>query len=157
MKVNKMDILLKRIARKPKYTIGKLYVDGKYVCDTIEDTDRGLNDNMSLEDIKKKKIKHQTAIPVGKYQVTINQVSPKFSQKEFYYKNANKGKLPRLLNVKGFDGILIHCGTNQDSSSGCLIVGENKVVGKVINSQATFIKLYKILQTAKDKIYITIK
>ena len=152
-----MEILLKRIARRPKYTIGKLYVDGKYVCDTIEDTDRGLSDNMTLEEIKKKKIKHQTAIPTGRYQVTINQVSPKFSQKPFYYKNANKGRVPRLLKVKGFDGILIHSGVNQDSSSGCLIVGENKVVGKVINSQATFIKLYKLLQTAKGNIYITIQ
>ena len=152
-----MEILVKRIARKPKYTIGKLYVDGKYVCDTIEDVDRGLSDSMTLNEIKKKKIKHQTAIPKGRYQVTINQVSPKFSQKPFYYKNANKGRVPRLLNVKGFDVILIHSGVNQDSSSGCLIVGENKVVGKVINSQTTFIKLYKILQTAKDDIYITIE
>lgn len=151
-----MELLLKRVAKKPKYTIGKLYVDGKYVCDTIEDTDRGLSDSMTLNDIKKKKIMHQTAIPMGRYQVTLNVVSPKFGKKEFYYRNANKGRVPRLLNVKGFDGVLIHVGTNQDSSSGCVIVGENKVVGKVINSQATFIKLYKILQTAKDKIYITI-
>lgn len=152
-----MELLLKRVARKPKYTIGKLYVDGKYVCDTIEDTDRGLTDSMTLNEVKKKKIMHETAIPTGKYEVTLNFVSPKFSKKAFYYTNANKGRVPRLLNVKGFDGILIHAGTDQNSSSGCLIVGENKVVGKVINSQATFIKLYKILQTAKDKIYITIK
>lgn len=152
-----MDILLKRIARKQKYTIGKLYVDGKYVCDTIEDKDRGLSDSMTVEEIRKKKVKHETAIPTGKYIVTLNVVSAKFSKKPFYYQNANKGRVPRLLNVKGFDGILIHSGTNQDSSSGCLIVGENKVVGKVINSQATFIKLYKILQGAKDRIYITIQ
>jgi len=152
-----MELLLKRIARKPKYTIGKLYVDGKYVCDTIEDTDRGLTNDMTLNEVKKKKIKHETAIPMGRYQVTLNVISPKFSLKPFYYKNANKGRVPRLLNVKGFDGILIHAGVNQNSSSGCLIVGENKVVGKVINSQDTFIKLYKILQQAKDTIYITIK
>lgn len=152
-----MELTLKRIARKPKYTIGKFYIDGKYFCDTIEDTDRGLSNDMTLEEIMKKKIKTKTAIPTGRYLVTINQVSPKFSQRPFYYENANKGKVPRLLNVKGFEGILIHCGVNQDSTSGCLIVGENKIVGKVINSQETFIKLYAILQSAKDKIYITVK
>jgi len=152
-----MEILLKRIARRNAYTIGKLYVDGKYVCDTIEDKDRNLSDSMSVSEIGKNKVKHQTAIPTGRYEVSLNVVSPKFSLKPFYYTNANKGRVPRLLNVKGFDGILIHCGTNQNSSSGCIIVGENKVVGKVINSQATFIKLYKILKEAKDKIYITIK
>ena len=140
-----MELLLKRIARRQKYTIGKLYVDGVYFCDTIEDTDRGLTDSMSLNEIKKKKIMNETAIPSGRYEITLNVISPKFSKKSFYYTNANRGRVPRLLNVKGFEGILIHSGTDQDSSSGCLIVGENKIVGKVINSQATFIKLYKVL------------
>lgn len=152
-----MEILLRRIARKPKYTIGKLYVDGNYVCDTIEDLDRGLDNSMTVEQILKKKVKSETAIPTGRYQVTLNVISPKFSKKEFYQINANKGRVPRLLNVKGFEGILMHCGTDQNSSAGCIILGENKVVGKVINSQATFIKFYNILKTAKDKIYITIK
>ena len=152
-----MELLLKRIARRQKYTIGKLYVDGVYFCDTIEDTDRGLTDAMPLNEIKKKKIMNETAITSGRYEITLNIISPKFSKKSFYYINANKGRVPRLLNVKGFEGILIHSGTDQNSSSGCLIVGENKIVGKVINSQATFIKLYKVLQSAKEKIYITVK
>lgn len=152
-----MKLLLKRIAKKNKYTIGRLYADGKYVCDTIEDKDRGLTDKMTVDEIKKKKVYAETAIPYGTYEVTINVVSPKFSKKTFYYNNANKGRVPRLLNVRGFDGVLIHGGSDQNSSAGCVIIGENKIVGKVINSQATFIKLYKILQTAKDKIYITIQ
>lgn len=152
-----MQVTLKRIAKKEKYTIGKLYVDEKYVCDTIEDKDRGLKSTMSIKDINAKKVKHETAIPTGTYELTLNVISPKFSKQSFYLTNANKGRVPRLLSVKGFDGILIHTGVNQDSSSGCIIVGENKVVGKVINSKDTFIKLYKILQEAKDKIYITIE
>lgn len=152
-----MKLLLKRIARKSTYTIGKLYVDGKYICDTIEDKDRGLDSSMKSSEILKKKIKHQTAIPTGTYNLTISIVSPKFSLKEFYKKNANGGRVPRLLSVPGFDGILMHCGVNQNSSSGCIIVGYNTVVGKVTNSQQAFIKLYAILKTAKKDEKITIE
>lgn len=152
-----MKLLLKRIARKPKYTIGRLYVDGKYLCDSIEDTDRKLTQDMPLSDIKKIKVQNETAIPTGTYNVTINIISPKFSKKSFYIKNADGGRVPRILNVKGFDGILIHCGQDQNSSSGCIIVGENKVVGKVVNSQDTFIKLYKILKNSTTPIQLTIE
>lgn len=152
-----MKLLLKRIARKTNYTIGKLYVDGKYLCDTIEDKDRGLNNTMKPSEVLKKKVKHQTAIPTGTYDLTINVVSPKFSLKDFYKKNANGGRVPRILNVPGFDGILLHCGINQNSSSGCIIVGYNTVVGKVTNSQQAFIKLYEVLKTAKKEEKITIE
>lgn len=72
--------------------------------------------------------------------------------------NANKGRLPRLLNVPGFEGVLIHVGNyaNPDSS-GCILVGINDKVGMVSHSKETFIKLYKELQKAKDKITITIE
>lgn len=152
-----MKVLLKRIAKKEKYTIGRLYVDGEYFCDTIEDKDRGLTDKMTVEEIKKKKVYSETAIPIGTYEVTLNVVSQKFGKKVFYYNNANNGKLPRLLNVKGFDGVLIHAGNTAEDSMGCILVGKNKAVGKVLESQATFTKLYKRLQSSKDKIYITIQ
>lgn len=145
-----MKIELKRIAKKSLYTIGKIYVDGKYICDCIEDRDRGLTQNTPLAQIKKIKVPKETAIPSGTYTVTLNVVSPKFSLKP-YYKCFCGGRVPRLLNVPGFDGILIHTGSSQNSSAGCIIVGENKVVGRVINSQACFEKLYKILKGANDK------
>lgn len=151
-----MEIEVKRVAKKEKYTIGRLYVDGVKVCDVIEDKDRQLTSTMPLQEIIKKKVMHQTAIPTGRYKVTLGIKSPTFSKKA-YYKNFCNGYLPRLLNVPGFDGILIHRGTDQDSSSGCLIVGYNTVVGKVTNSQEAFEKLYKLLKSAKDQIYITIK
>lgn len=151
-----MKLLLKRIARKKDYTIGKLFIDDKYFCDTIEDTDRGLNQSMSVATINSKKVPHKTAIPTGTYKITLDVVSPRLSKKDFYIKNANKGRVPRILNVPGFEGVLIHTGNTQDDSSGCLIVGQNKVVGKVINSANTFIELYKMLQKAKD-ITITIE
>lgn len=152
-----MKLLLKRIAKKEKYTIGKLYIDNVYFCDTLEDTDRNLNSSMTTTEISKIKIANKTAIPTGTYDVTLNVISPKYSKYTFYYQNANKGRVPRLLNVKGFDGILIHCGNDEDDTSGCILLGENKVVGKVLNSQATFKKFYPKLQAAKDKITITIQ
>lgn len=150
-----MKIELIRIYNCTRYSIGKLYVDGKYVCDTIEDYDRGLNQDMSEEQIRRIKVYRQTAIPIGTYKVTLNVKSPKFALKP-YYKNYCGGYMPRLLNVKGFDGILIHCGSSADSSAGCLIVGYNKIKGRVINSQAAFEKLMPIMKKAKNGITIVI-
>lgn len=154
-----MEILLKRIAKKPQYTIGKLYINNVYVCDTIEDKDRGLTQSMSLSDIKKIKVAKETAIPSGKYSVTLNVKSPSFSKKQFY-KDYCGGYVPRLLNVPGFDGILLHCGSTQNSSSGCIILGYNTVVGKVTNSDVAFKAVYSNLKNASsidEKITITIQ
>lgn len=153
-----MELTLKRVACKPLYSIGKLYIDGQYFCDTIEDKDRGLDDSMTEQEIRAIKIPSQTAIPTGTYRVTLNVQSPKFKAKAAYA--FCQGYLPRLLNVKGFDGILMHIGNTQNSSAGCILVGQNKVVGQVINSTETFKKLYAILDTANkkgEKIRITIK
>ena len=146
-----MELLLKRIARRNGYTIGKLHVNGKYVCDTIEDQDRFF--------YGKPKMKGETAIPCGRYEVVQNVFSNRFGNKTFY-KNLCNGYLPRLLNVPQFDGVLIHCGNSSADTEGCLIVGLNKVVGKVVDSQKTFTKLMKdYLLHAKrkgEKVYITI-
>lgn len=144
-----MQLTLDRFYKGPKYTIGKLYIDGEYFCDTIEDIDRGLKQTDSLNYIKATKVYAETAIPSGIYDVTLDIISPKFSLKDFYKKTCN-GKVPRILNVPGFEGILIHAGTDQNSSAGCVIVGENKIVGKVINSQETFKRLYNKLKEEKD-------
>lgn len=145
-----MKLTLNRIYRGPSYTIGKLYIDDKYFCDTLEDTDRGLTDKMTLTEILKIKKPSETAIPSGTYNITLDVVSPRFSTKAFYRQVCN-GKLPRLLNVKGFDGVLIHSGNTEKDSSGCILVGQNKVKGKVINSQETFKNLYKVLKGSWDK------
>ena len=145
-----MKLRLDRKYKKATYSIGKLYVDGVYFCDTVEDKDRGLTDKDSLEKIKATKVYAKTAIPTGIYKITMSVISPKFSQKP-YYKAFCNGKLPRILNVKGFDGILIHKGSNADSSAGCIIVGKNTVVGGVTNSQFYFEKLYKLLAEAQQR------
>lgn len=147
-----MELLVKRTYRGPKYTIGHLYVNGKYFCDTIEDVDRGLNVNMPLSQIKSIKVKGKTCIPYGTYVITMKIVSQKYSNfLKYPYALFVKGKMPRLLDVPGFDGILIHPGTNQEDTDGCLIVGENKAKGKVINSQATWKKLCMLLLEADKK------
>lgn len=138
--MRQLNIRIDRIAKKSTYTIGKLYLNGVYFCDTLEDTDRGLTQGMPLQKIKDLKIKGATAIPKGKYKVTMNVVSPKFSKRATY--QFCQGKLPRLLNVDGYEGVLIHIGNTARDTEGCILVGQNKVVGQVINSTATFKKLY---------------
>lgn len=144
-----MKILLKRIYSNSRYSIGHIYADGVYVCDCIEDQDRGFNSSMSDAWIRNNKVYAKSAIPVGTYEVTLNIVSPKFSQKP-YYKKFCDGKLPRLLNVPGFDGILMHRGATERDSAGCIILGYNKIKGQVVNSQQAFEKLYRILEDANN-------
>lgn len=79
-----MELTLKRIARRPKYTIGKLYIDGVYAMDTIEDVDRGLTNQTPLSTISKTKVKNETAIPTGTYEITLKIKSPTFSKKTYY-------------------------------------------------------------------------
>lgn len=160
-----MKLLLERIYTNSSYTIGHLYVltengEKQYLMDTIEDADRGLDNSMSTSTIKSKKVYCKTAIPTGTYQITMWVKSPSFSKKT-YYKNYCDGYLPRLVNVKGFDGILMHRGSNEDSSCGCLILGLNKIKGQVVNSQWAFETLMeKYLLPCKkrnENITITIK
>ncbi len=133
-----MKLKLVRKYRKETYTIGKLYVDGVYLCDTIEDRDRGLDDSMSLADIMIKKRYGETAIPYGTYKVEIT-YSPKY-----------KRLMPEIKNVKGFSGIRIHSGNTAKDTLGCLIVGKNTQVGMVTESRKTYNKLFALLKDAKD-------
>lgn len=150
-----MELTLKRIARREKYTIGRLYIDGKYFCDTIEDKDRGLSQELPVTVNKNLKRRGVTAIPVGRYRVTLDVVSPKFSKKTAY--QFCGGKLPRLINVPAFDGVLIHIGNTANDTEGCILVGKNTEVGKVLQSTVTFRALYEELKQAKDTIYITVQ
>lgn len=143
-----MKLLLKRIARRETYTIGRLYIDGQYYCDTIEDRDRDENRDGKIAD-PEKKVPGETAIPVGTYRITMGVQSPKFSRYPQYAKC--KGYLPRLLDVPGFDGILIHIGNTAGDSAGCILVGRNRVVGKVLDSKATFWPLYDRLKAADER------
>ena len=150
-----MEILVERKWKKPNYTIGVMSIDGKRFCETLEDADRNLNSSMTVEQIKAIKKPNETAIPTGTYKITLDTFSPRFGNKSFYKKVCG-GKLPRILNIKGFDGVLIHCGNTNLDTSGCILVGRNLEVGKVLKSQETFEKLYKILKENKNNLTIKI-
>ena len=150
-----MELLLKRIARKESYTIGHLYIDGEYFCETLEDRDRGLRQDLPFAVNRAKKRKGVTAIPVGRYLITLGVRSPKFAKRPAY--DFCGGCLPRLLNVPCFDGVLIHVGNTANDTEGCLLVGKNREVGMVLDSMATFKALYERFNQSTDRIYITIE
>lgn len=143
-----MELVLKRKWKKDTYTIGQLFIDGKYFCDTVEDTDRGLDSGMTTKEIESLKVNGATAIPYGRYEITLKVQSPKYKDRK-QYKPCN-GYLPRLKNVKGYSGVLIHIGNYPKDTEGCLLVGKNKVKGGVVNSAEWFWKLYDIIKTASE-------
>jgi hypothetical protein len=150
-----MKLVLKRINNQDNYCEGKLYIDGIYQCDVIEDVDRGLTNEMSITEIQSKKVYGETAIPKGTYQITLDVVSPKFKDRS--WATFCEGKLPRLLDVPGFEGVLIHVGNEASNSLGCLLVGQKTKDGWVSNSTQTFKNLYYKLKQATDQITITIE
>lgn len=142
-----MEIEVRRFYSKSDYTVGRLYIDGKLICETLEDKDRGLTQDMPLGEIKKKKVYGKTAIPTGTYGVIVNN-SPKF-----------KKNLPRLLDVPGFDGILIHEGNTIRDTAGCILVGQNRIKGQLINSKKCTEYITNLIAKAyekNEKITITI-
>ena len=132
-----MKLLLKRIALLPTYTIGKLYIDDEYFCDTLEDKVIDV-DKSGKFDGKEEKIYGESAIPYGAYNVELT-LSARF-----------KRFLPELKDVPHFAGIRIHSGNTASDSHGCILVGENKEKGKVLNSRVYEKKLIKSLKGQKD-------
>ena len=139
-----MKLTLKRIALRPTYTRGKLYIDDSYFCDTLEDTVRDTNKSGKFDN-GEQKIKGKTAIPYGTYEIKWT-YSPRF-----------KKYTPQLMNVPSFEGIRVHAGNTSADTEGCLILGENKQVGKVLNSRATINKFYPIIKEACSNGKVTIE
>lgn len=139
-----MKLTLKRIAFRQTYTIGKLYIDDNYFCDTLEDTVRDLNKDGKFDN-GEEKIKGKTAIPYGTYEIKWT-YSPRF-----------KKYTPQLMNVPSFEGIRIHSGNSSTDTEGCLLLGENKKVGMVLNSRATINKFYPLIKKACSKGKVTIE
>ena len=126
-----MKLRVERLWKKPAYTVGRLFVDEQFFCNTLEDTVRDLSNE--------KKVYGKTAIPYGEYKVVYNW-SPKFG-----------GNLPRLLNVPAFEGILIHPGNTADDSAGCILVGRNTEVGRLTESRYTSDKLNVLIEDAQRR------
>ena len=152
-----MELILERIAKRKTYTIGKLYIrqqvmdeylpgtEDQYFCDTLEPTWRDYEHGAY-------KVKGRSAIPEGRYAVVIS-YSPKFKQ-----------WLPILLGGPDFNrkwqGIRIHTGNCSEDTEGCILVGKNREVGKVLDSRIWIHRLKQKIVEAKDKgeaVWLTIK
>jgi hypothetical protein len=148
-----MELILERIAKRKAYTIGRLSIrqqvddeylagyENKYFCDTLEPTWRDYEHGAY-------KVKGRSAIPEGSYAVVIS-YSPKFKQ-----------WLPILLGVPKFEGIRIHAGNTAKDTEGCILVGQNREVGKVLDSRKWLYELKQKIVEAKDRgeaVWITIK
>lgn len=135
-----MQLKLNRIFKTNTFTIGELYINEKYVMDTLEDRVRPEGE----------KVYGKTAIPEGTYEMVLS-YSPRF-----------KKILPEILNVPNFTGIRIHCGNSSADSSGCILVGtwDGEKEDWVSDSKIAFNKLMSLLEEAtnnKEKVTITVK
>ena len=145
-----MRLKLIRRYKKDTYTIGQLLVDGAFFCNTLEDKDRGLTQDMPLPVIKAAKVYGETAIPAGVYDIDMETRSQKYAGVEWYRK-LNGGYMPTICEVPGYTRVLIHPGNTPLDTMGCVLVGQNKVKGQLVNSRATFAKLYKLMKDAHDR------
>lgn len=127
-----MKLRLERIFKGENYTIGRLYIDDIYFCDTLEDTIRDISEN------GEGKIYGKTAIPSGKYNVVMSM------------SNRFKRILPLLQNVPHFEGIRIHSGNTHEDTHGCILVGKNTEIGKVTSSRIYESDLVKKLESQKS-------
>jgi len=133
-----MELRLERVYKGPHYTIGRLFIDGQFFSNTMEDTYRDL--------YKVEKVMKETCIPYGTYRVVLS------------FSNRFKILMPEILEVPFFTGIRIHSGNTHSDTEGCILVGKNDVIGKVTNSRYYFDKLSTLLEftNPKEKISITI-
>lgn len=142
------QIVVERKYYKEKYTIGNMFLEGEWFCNTLEDKDRGLSQTLSLSQNKKLKVYAQTAIPKGTYEVKIH----------FWAKY--RINVPILLKVPAFEGILIHNGVNQNHTAGCILVGLNTIPGQLTSGKKYMTELTSRIQAALNegkKVMIEVK
>ena len=140
-----MELTLTRIAKRKDYTIGRLSIDGTFFCNTLEPTWRDSEHGAY-------KIKGRSAIPEGRYAVVIS-YSPKFQK-----------WLPLLLGGPEFNkrwqGIRIHAGNTAKDTQGCILVGDNRIKGQVLDSNLWLHRLKRRITEAKardEAIWLTIQ
>lgn len=133
-----MNILIERKFKKPTYTIDKVYVNGQLFSDALEDPDRGLTSDMTIQQIQSKKVYGDTAIPTGTYEVRMT-YSNRLHNRAYAKKYG--GKLPELINVKGYAGVRFHPFNKASETLGCISVGKNNVKGQVTQATIYFYRL----------------
>ena len=142
-----MELALVRYEFYPLCCIGKLYKGNQLICYTLEDKDRGLTSEMSITDLILRKVVGKTAIPYGRYEITVT------------YSNRFKRNLPLLNSVKAFSGIRIHAGNKAEDTEGCLLVGEEVSGVSILKSKIAFEEIYNVIGKAllNEKVFITIR
>lgn len=135
---------------KDKYTIGHFLWEGEKLFNTLENKDRGLDDSMTYSELRNRKIYGKTAIPTGKYIVSFDVVPTWSNMRKFVVCKEFDFRFPKIQNIKCFDGVYIHNGKDENDTLGCPLVGENKVVGQLVNSQEC---IRKIMRLAKENNY----
>ena len=149
-----MELFIDRKYKKERYTMSNLYVDGRWFCNAMEPADRGLVSSMPLKEICGAKVSGRTAIPAGRYRVSLDVKSPKFSTVKGY--SWCGGVLPRLAAVPGFSGILIHAGNRHADSRGCILVGLNTAKGWLSSSMKTLQRLHDVMRRAGEPVWMTV-
>ena len=151
------ELIADRAWKKRTYTISRLFLGEERLCEILEDPDRGLDQRMPLSQIERMKVRKETAIPRGTYEVRLS-VSEKYKTRPWAKKY--KGLVPEILGVKGFSGVRIHPANTADQIEGCLAPGRNKVVGKVIESTDCYYelmdKIFIPAHQAKEQVTLTI-
>lgn len=145
-----MELFLKRTFKGKTYTVGRLSLQepDRVFCDTLEPPVRDLKDLNGDGDFMDKgegKVMGSTAIPAGRYKLQWRH-SPSF-----------KREMPYLEDVPGFSNVMLHWGNDVKDTAGCILIGKNKIRGKVLQSVVTFAALENVLRTYKEDIYINIQ
>lgn len=131
-----MILHLKRTVRTEPSTLGELRVDGRFVCFTLEDRDRGLTSAMPTARIQALKVAGKTAIPTGSYRVTIDR-SPRFNV-----------LMPLLHYVLGFLGVRMHWGNKPEDTEGCILVGFTNAADWIGESRKAYAHVYNLIAEA---------
>jgi hypothetical protein len=133
-----MDLLVNRTTRTDNSTIGDFSVNGNFFSHCLEPTDRGLTQDMTLDQIAAIKVPDHTCIPPGVYNVTVNNFS-KFGT-----------GVPLLENVPGFASVEIHHGNFPRDTDACLLLGVNQDVDFVGPSDGIVTQFYALFKAALD-------
>lgn len=142
-----MLLIVNRFASDDDSTISLISVDDVFECFGLEDEYRAY-----------KKI-GETRIPAGRYKVGVRIIGGFHGKYGGKFPDFHKGML-QVMNVPGFDYILIHIGNTDDDTAGCLLTGTGCYSQKgnmsVQASTVAYKKLYKkiIAAALHDELWI---
>ncbi len=114
---------------------GKMFIDGVYWGETLEDPDRKLEDGGV-------KVDGDTAIPRGRFQLALT------------YSNRFGKIMPELLHVPGFSGVRIHGGNTEADTHGCILLGQRRIDSGVADCTGINQRLLEFMNLAQYRRHI---